>query len=182
MRRAAVDVSCYQADLDDAACDFWETILDREEPANLWYRFIVIDGTDTDYYADNTSALDGGLGSTNDDEVDNSWALMFSEKVFESPDWAKEAVIYQLFPDRFRNGRADNDPKTGDVRYDDPVLSLHWGALPEGYCRNYADGGHELPVAVRRHASGHKPDHGAAARSRLLRWRPQGRRPAARLR
>ncbi len=30
---------------------------------NLWYRFIVTDGTDTDYYADNTPALDGGLGA-----------------------------------------------------------------------------------------------------------------------
>ena len=32
-------------------------------PNNLWYRFIVTDGSDTDYYADNTAALDGGLGS-----------------------------------------------------------------------------------------------------------------------
>ena len=34
---------------------------------NLWYRFIVTDGTDTDYYADDTAALDGGLGATTDD-------------------------------------------------------------------------------------------------------------------
>ena len=43
---------------------------------NLWYRFIVTDGTDTDYYGDNTAALDGGLGATTDDAVDHSWALM----------------------------------------------------------------------------------------------------------
>ena len=40
-----------------------------------------------------------------------------------------------LFPDRFRNGEKKNDPKTGDVRYADPVLELPWGTLPEGCCR-----------------------------------------------
>ncbi|KPV49304.1 alpha-amylase, partial [Kouleothrix aurantiaca] len=69
---------------------------------------------------------------------DQSWALMVYKPGFQAPGWAKNAVIYQIFPDRFRNGRSDNDPKTGDVRYDDPVLRLPWGTLPEGYCRNYA--------------------------------------------
>ena len=54
---------------------------------------------------------------------------------FAAPDWAKHAVIYQIFPDRFRNGDEQNDPKTGDVRYDDPVLALPWNTKPEGYCR-----------------------------------------------
>ena len=67
------------------------------------------------------------------------------------PAWAKDAVIYQIFPDRFRNGRSDNDPKTGDVRYDVPVVKLPLGRPPEGYCRNYADASDDLP-GVRRHA------------------------------
>lgn len=29
---------------------------------------------------------------------------------FETPDWAKKAVWYQIFPERFRNGDPDNDP------------------------------------------------------------------------
>ncbi len=58
---------------------------------------------------------------------------------------ARDAVIYQIFPDRFRNGRKNNDAKTGDIRYDDPVLALPWGTLPEGYCRNYADGATDCP-------------------------------------
>jgi glycosidase len=64
---------------------------------------------------------------------------------FSAPSWAKGAVIYQIFPDRFRNGRTSNDPVTGDVRYDDPVLELPWGTKPEGYCRNYADGDTNCP-------------------------------------
>ena len=78
---------------------------------------------------------------------------MVYDPAFAAPAWAKNAVIYQIFPDRFRNGRSNNNPKTGDIRYDDPVLKLPWGTLPEGYCRNYADGAHQLPVALRHHAA-----------------------------
>src|SRR6185436_9368127 len=144
MQPAATNVDCYQGGL-PFTCDFWEVTLHYNSPNNLWYRFIVTDGTDTDYYADNTAALDGGLGSTTDDVVDNSYALMFYDASFSAPQWAAAASIYQIFPDRFRNGRSDNDPKTGDVRYDDPVLALPWGTLPEGYCRNYADGATNCP-------------------------------------
>ncbi len=70
---------------------------------------------------------------------------MLYEPGFTAPSWAKNAVIYQIFPDRFRNGRKDNDPKTGDVRYDDPVIKLGWGVNPEGYCRNYADAATSCP-------------------------------------
>ncbi|MBP1693756.1 MAG: alpha amylase, catalytic region, partial [Chloroflexi bacterium] len=115
MSLAAADVSCYQGGLESETCDFWEVTLNYANPDNLWYRFIVTDGTDTDYYADNTAALDGGLGQTTEDAVDQSYALMFYDPTFMSPVWAKDAVIYQIFPDRFRNGRKDNDPHTGDI-------------------------------------------------------------------
>jgi len=32
------------------------------------------------------------------------------QPAFETPDWAKSAVWYQIFPERFRNGDASNDP------------------------------------------------------------------------
>ncbi len=145
MSLAASDVSCYQADLENDTCDFWEVTLPNSEPDNLWYRFIVTDGTKTVYYADNTAALDGGLGSPSDNAIDNSYALMVYSPSFAVPSWAQNAVIYQIFPDRFRNGRIDNDPKTGDLRYDDPVLALPWGTLPEGFCRNYTDANANCP-------------------------------------
>ena len=141
---AASDVDCYQAGL-SFTCDFWEITLPNDEPNNLWYRFLVIDGTDTDFYADNTPALDGGLGAVSDEVIDNSFALMAYDPAFSSPDWSKQAFIYQIFPDRFRNGRKNNDPKTGDLRYDDPLIKLPWDTLPEGYCRNYADGATNCP-------------------------------------
>ncbi len=145
MELAAEGVDCYQAGLATERCDFWEVTLENADPDNLWYRFIVRDGTDVDYLADDTPALDGGLGATTDDAVDQSWALMVHVPGFQAPEWAADAVIYQIFPDRFRNGRSNNDPRTGDVRYDDPVLKLGWGTKPEGYCRNYADSAANCP-------------------------------------
>src|SRR4029453_13829248 len=91
MSLAASDVSCYQAGLESETCDFWSVTLPNAAPNNLWYRFIVTDGNDTDYYADNTGALDGGLGSASDDPVDNSFALMFYKPGFTAPAWAKGA-------------------------------------------------------------------------------------------
>ncbi len=40
--------------------------------------------------------------------------------VFETPDWARDSVFYQIFPDRFADGDKSNDPK--DVQ--------EWGAKP----------------------------------------------------
>ena len=57
----------------------------NDDPDNIWYRFIVTDGTDTDYYGDDTAALDGGLGATTDDAVDRSWALTVAEPGFTAP-------------------------------------------------------------------------------------------------
>ena len=62
-----------------------------------------------------------------------------------------------------------------------PGHQAGWGTLPEGYCRNYADGATNCPWRFDDDAARRQPDQGAAARPRLLRRRPQGRRPAARL-
>ena len=72
--------------------------LNESTPNNLWYRFIVTDGTDTDYYADNTPALDGGLGSPSDDIVDKSYALMFYDPAFTAPAWAEQRLHLSDLP------------------------------------------------------------------------------------
>ena len=143
MTLAAADVSCYDGSAD--RCDFWQTTVESSDPNVLWYRFVVTDAADTDYYADDTPALDGGLGEPSDDPLDQSYAISFYRPGFTAIPWVQGAVIYQVFPDRFRNGDQRNDPKTGDPRYDDPALALPWGTLPEGYCRNYADADTNCP-------------------------------------
>lgn len=148
MTIALAGVPCEQADLSADLCDYWEATITSAEPDNLWYRFLVRDGADQAFYADDTVALDGGLGATTAEVVDNSYALMFFDPAFTTPDWLRHAIIYQIFPDRFRQGAGVSDaitPRTGDHRYADPVLSLPWGTLPEGYCRDYADAQTDCP-------------------------------------
>jgi len=53
MEKVAEDEDCYQPGL-PFTCDYWAVTLPNSVPNNYWYRFIVTDGSDTDYYADNT--------------------------------------------------------------------------------------------------------------------------------
>lgn len=40
---------------------------------------------------------------------------MIQENPFATPDWAKDAVWYQVFPERFRNGAPQSDPRPEDI-------------------------------------------------------------------
>ena len=95
--------------VDDGTYEWWQVTLQPSSlPTVYWYRFIAIDGSDIDYYADDNDLL-GGLGSPSDEEVDNSWQLTFYDPAFQTPDWVKNAIIYQIFPDRFRDGDTSNN-------------------------------------------------------------------------
>jgi cyclomaltodextrinase len=49
----------------------------------------------------------------------------------QSPQWAKEAIWYQIFPERFRNGDPKNDPQLKDLAYADPQeLPKNWQVHP----------------------------------------------------
>ncbi|MDY7041317.1 MAG: alpha-amylase family glycosyl hydrolase [Chloroflexota bacterium] len=119
--------------------DYWQaTISAQDEPTILWYRFIVRDGTDEDFYEDD-DLFDGGWGTTYDDSPDYSFQIDVYQPDFQTPDWMKNAVVYQIFPDRFYNDHRGNDPKPSDPTvYEIPVLTKSWDTdLPEGYCRAY---------------------------------------------
>lgn len=51
---------------------------------------------------------------------------------FETPDWAKGAVMYQIYTDRFCNGNPDNDVQTSEYFYiNDTVKKIHeWDEIP----------------------------------------------------
>ena len=52
---------------------------------------------------------------------------------FKTPDWAKGAVMYQIFVDRFCNGDPDNDVKSGEYCYiNEPVVQVEdWNTYPD---------------------------------------------------
>lgn len=54
---------------------------------------------------------------------------------FEQPQWVKNAVFYQIFPDRFYNGNPLNDVKDGEYSFDGWKSRKipDWNAVPEPY-------------------------------------------------
>lgn len=161
MKPVAKDVSCYDPTL-KFTCDFWQTTIDAGSIGTVYYRFIARDGSKTVYYEDDSDVRDGGWGKPYDVSPDWGWDITVYEPSFNQPvKWMKNAVIYQIFPDRFRNGDKHNDPTplisnprlSSDPRYAypngdpggastaawDQIVLMQWSELPEGYCRNYQD-------------------------------------------
>ena len=101
--------------------DIWEAqIPEQDDLTILYYRFIVKDGAKTVYYEDH-ALYDGGLGMAYDESPDNSWQIDVYAPDFDTPDWFKDAVVYQIFPDRFRNGVQANDPVSGTFFYEESL-------------------------------------------------------------
>ena len=146
-----MSIAARDATAGDHGYDYWQVTLPTlDTPAVLYYRFIVRDGAVVRYLEDD-ALLDGGAGQVYADSPDLSWQIDTYDPAFATPDWAKGAVVYQIFPDRFANGDPTNDPapeavpgsagaeryRSGDV-YGNPIAALDWEAdLPEGYCRAY---------------------------------------------
>ena len=104
----------------DGTYDWWEiTIPVSPVPTVYWYRFIAIDGTDTDYYEDD-AARTMGWGQAFDESMDYSYQLTVYAPDFQTPDWIKNAIVYQVFPDRFRDGDPGNNKPAGTFFYDEP--------------------------------------------------------------
>lgn len=160
MHIVASNVPCYMNT--QFGCDFWEVHIPTRQPGTIYYRFIVHDGPKTVYYEDDSDVRDGGWGKPYDSSPDWGWAITVYDPNFKPIDWLKNAVIYQIFPDRFRNANTKNDPARGnpkkyvwskDKRYAYPhgdpshestpaldrIVRMPWGTMPEGWCRNYTD-------------------------------------------
>ena len=102
---------------DDGTYEWWQVTLPASaDPTVYWYRFLAIDGTDTDYYEDD-DARTGGWGQPFEDTNDYSYQLTVYDPSFQTPDWIKNAVVYQVFPDRFRDGDTDNNKPAGTFFY-----------------------------------------------------------------
>ncbi len=80
----------------------------------LRYRFSLTDGDAKVWYTP--------LGARRDvPGADDQFELDLTElPVFYTPAWVKDAVFYQIFPDRFANGDPSNDP----------FATLIWGGVP----------------------------------------------------
>jgi glycosidase len=103
---------------DDGEHEWWEATISSAQPTIFYYRFIAQDGTATAYHEDD-AARTGGWGETFASSPDYSWQLTVYDPGFQTPDWIKNAVIYQIFPDRFRDGNVANNPAPGQFFYNE---------------------------------------------------------------
>ena len=114
--------------------DLWEAAFDvGKSPTLYWYRFIVRKGNETLYYEDDSRvgpdetydpANEGGAGAVYETSPDLSWQISVYAADYYTPQWMRDAVVYQIFPDRFRNGDPTNDPADGELTFYDGQRSV----------------------------------------------------------
>jgi glycosidase len=85
-----------------------------------WYQFRITDGAHTGYYHVLQGASNTGPGAWSESLLDLSWKLGTQPaptQDYAVPSWLKDAIIYQIFPDRFRDGNSANNapPYTANV-------------------------------------------------------------------
>lgn len=96
------------------------------EPCLIWYYFIIDSGGTTFYYGNN-SRQTGGIGAIYDTPPPSFQITVHRPRVV-TPAWFKDAVVYQIFVDRFYNGNPEGkvlNAKPGSLIHaywqDDPV-------------------------------------------------------------
>ena len=101
------------------------------------YYFAITNGSDMVFYCDDNyndyyRKGDYGTGTVRDMNNLFPYDIVVYTADFETPDWMKDAVIYQIFPDRFFDGKEyNNDDQTtarGTVDYE---YVSDWYLLPE---------------------------------------------------
>ncbi len=97
------------------AMGYWQTLVSApEESGLLWYDFSIhMDGKTMFYGA--APGETAGPGQLYDREPPPFQLTVFSQ-AFQTPDWAKNGILYQIFPDRFCRGNPQNIEKALEYR------------------------------------------------------------------
>ena len=105
----------------DVLFDYYETSYTLGEE-NIEYYFLIWSGEKYYYY--------NQIGVS--DELDPTYNFKIMPG-FKTPDWAKGAVIYQIFVDRFNNGNGRNEVLNHEYAYLGKHIEkvYNWYALPE---------------------------------------------------
>ena len=95
--------------------DLWKAALTMPStPTIYYYKFEGYSGSSTgltglsgwysDAYLDNNDNLNEDTGAPSDTEPNNSYQVTVYNPGFATPAWLQNANVYQIMPDRFRNG------------------------------------------------------------------------------
>lgn len=89
--------------------DYYEVNIPKEDFVGIgvWgYKFILVDGKTKIEYGDDS--LSGGTGVAVEEGA-LPYNLTVYDKDYTTPEWMKNATVYQIFPDRFFDGEEDNN-------------------------------------------------------------------------
>ncbi|MGG2066979.1 glycoside hydrolase family 13 protein [Bacillus sp. S14(2024)] len=116
--------------------DYWQGTIPASS-SQKYYRFQITDGSSSVWYnANGPSASEPSSGD------------FYIIPNFKTPDWMKDGVMYQIFPDRFYNGDSSNDVQTNAYSYDGtPTEKKAWGSsvyADSGYTNNLVFFGGDL--------------------------------------
>ncbi|MGM7702728.1 alpha-amylase family glycosyl hydrolase [Pseudalkalibacillus sp. Hm43] len=110
------------------AREYWEATITPSEKGVYGYKFIAKDGQTVKEYGEDTAQ--GHTGRVGDNVLD-LFQMTVYEPEYKTPDWMKEAVVYQIFPDRFYNGNKKNDDAKEYARGMEPIEDQDWSELPD---------------------------------------------------
>lgn len=98
----------------DDLFDYFECDL-YSETRRVRYTFYIQSNEQGYWYGDK------GISNNRLDAGDFQFPYINEQDLFQTPNWAYEGIIYQIFPDRFANGNKKNDP----------INLSPWGATPK---------------------------------------------------
>jgi len=83
-------------------------------PTIVYYKFLISNGSGTAFYSDDyiddyDNLNKGGTGAAAATEPLDSFQITAYNPNFQTPSWMASANVYQIFPDRFRDGDPTND-------------------------------------------------------------------------
>ena len=116
---------------DKGAIEFWEATFTPSDKGVHGYKFIAGDQDTTVEYGEDTQ--EGHTGKAEDKNA-GLFQLTVFDPGYQTPDWMKEAVVYQLYPDRFYNGNKANDHVKDQIgaRGSQPIEHPDsWSSLPD---------------------------------------------------
>lgn len=98
----------------DERYDYFQGTIESKT-RRIAYRFLLDDGVQRLWYGER------GFSTVAEQAGRFEVAYLPTRDLFHVPEWIDDAIVYQIFPDRFHNGDTSNDPEG----------ILPWGELPD---------------------------------------------------
>lgn len=101
------------------------TVAMPDDTGLLFYYFDIGENNHSVYYGNNDESL-GGIGKIYDSIPDKKYQITVYDENFVTPDWWKNSICYQIFPDRFAMSCESNE----NLSKRQDIIKRNWGEDP----------------------------------------------------